>query len=63
MEVGRLGLGFPVYKTANYNINTNIFGEHTLLRLDGAEPLYGLEDEVPMDLVISSFGVSFGIQF
>ena len=60
---GRLGIGLPVYRMDNLNINFNLFAEHTLLRLNGSDPIYGLEKEVPLDLVISSFGVSFGIQF
>jgi hypothetical protein len=60
---GRLGLGMPIYRTSKLNVNINIFAEHTSLKLDDADPIYGIEDEVPLSLTIRSFGISFGIQF
>ena len=60
---GRLGIGLPIFKRDGFNITTNVFVEHNSLDLDGAKPIYSIEDEVPTGLVTSSFGISFGVQF
>ena len=60
---GRLGIGLPVFKRDGFNITTNVFIEHNSLDLDGAKPLYDIEEEVPSRVVNSSFGISFGVQF
>ncbi len=60
---GRLGIGLPILKRDGFNITTNVFVEHNSLDLDGAKPIYGIEDEVPSRVVSNSFGISFGVQF
>lgn len=61
---GRLGIGLPVFKRDNFNITTNIFAQRISLDLEGADPIYGFEGEVPDRLTMEgSFGISFGVQF
>lgn len=61
---GRFGIGLPVFKRDNFNITTNIFAQRISLDLEGADPIYEFEGEVPMRLTMEgSFGISFGIQF
>lgn len=61
---GRLGIGLPVFKRDNFNITTNIFAQRISLDLEGTDPIYEFEGEVPMRLTMEgSFGISFGVQF
>ncbi len=60
---GRFGMGLPIYRNDNFNITTNIFAEMNQLDLKGAKPIYENGFEEPLDLIMRSWGISFGIQF
>lgn len=57
----RLGIGFPISKREDFNINLNIFYDISSLSLRGSKPLYN--DEIPQDIIFRSFGTNLGIQF
>jgi hypothetical protein len=57
----RIGIGFPVFKRQKFNINTNVFWESQLLRLNGSVPLF--YNEIPGSTDIKSFGLSVGVKF
>lgn len=58
----RLGLGFPIIKRDNFNINTNIFIEKNYLDLRGADALL-FRTEEPVDIYLNTIGVSLGAKF
>jgi len=57
----RVGIGFPILKRENFNINTNLFFEQNYLHLDGSDPL--IADEDPGNIYYKSLGISLGIKF
>jgi hypothetical protein len=59
----RAGLGFPVLQKEEYNLTLNLFVEQNYFKLDGSDPLLGIQDEIPRSLTVKSFGLSVGIIF
>lgn len=57
----RLGIGFPVMKRENFNLNVNVFWEQNFLRMEDAEPLF--DNENPKTAIFKSYGVSLGVKF
>jgi len=57
----RAGLGFPIIRKKNYNINLKLFWEQNYFTLDGADKLLGYPDEIPRNLTVHSYGISFGV--
>lgn len=57
----RLGLGFPVLKRDEFNLNVNVFWEQNFLRMEGAKPLF--DKETPSTTVLNSYGISLGLKF
>lgn len=57
----RIGIGFPVLKKENFNLNLNVFYEINDLSLEGTKPLY--DNEVPQNIIFRSFGASIGAKF
>lgn len=57
----RIGIGFPVLKRDDFNLNINIFYEVNDLTLDRSKPL--LDSEIPKDIIFRSYGLSVGVQF
>lgn len=56
----RLGIGFPVVKRENFNLNFNVFWEQNFLRMEGAEPLF--DNEKPGTAIFKSYGISLGVK-
>lgn len=59
----RLGLGFPFVKKEKFNFNCNFFFEQNYFKLDGANLILNLSDEIPRTLTVKSFGISIGVKF
>jgi len=59
----RVGIGFPIIKRNKYNILLNLFWEQNFFKLDNANPLLELPNEIPKTLSVKSVGLSFGVQF
>jgi len=57
----RFGIGFPVLKRDDFNLNINVYYEVNDLSLYGSKPLYS--NEIPQNIIFRSFGVSIGTQF
>ncbi|MEO8240098.1 MAG: hypothetical protein ABI793_05420 [Flavobacterium sp.] len=59
----RIGIGVPIVREDKFNININLFKEQNFLRLNGADPLFGYNQEKPSGLIYNSWGLSAGIKF
>jgi len=59
----RIGIGFPILRAKKFNVNLNVFTEQNFLRLDGAQSLFGYNQEKPGDVIYKSSGISAGIKF
>jgi hypothetical protein len=56
----KLGFGIPIYKINDKNsLLLNLFWEQNYYTLDGANKLLGLNDEIPRNLTVHSYGFGF----
>lgn len=60
---GRIGLGFPAYRNKRFNATVNIFAEHIDLNMRGAKSILEGGFDTPLDLTLSTWGISLGAQF
>lgn len=59
----RLGLGIPLLKSSDININGNLYFQQNYFKLNRSFKIIGYSDEIARELTVKSYGISFGIKF
>lgn len=59
----RVGLGIPLLKKSDFNIDGSIYFQQNYFKLNRSFKIIGYSDEIPRELTVKSYGISFGIKF